>query len=186
MKWRPRRCWRPFRIHSRKAGSRLENNELRGRIRRLEDQLEEARMLALTCQTTHANVLYPQSRSLDSRSRANCLIQRRSTRQTTLPLLGRTSARSPCRRSTRRRRHTISSSKAQNQLKRISTTSSIFPVPPSNTAMLMAEELGATLSSRSVSPPPGIRWPYASVALVARGMCVNGRCPLLGMSGRSR
>jgi hypothetical protein len=50
---------------------RLENNELRGRIQRLDDQLEEARMLARRCQTTHADLPIPQSRSLDSRSRAN-------------------------------------------------------------------------------------------------------------------
>jgi hypothetical protein len=38
----------------------LENNELLGRIQGWEDQLEDTRMLALQCQTTHANLLFPQ------------------------------------------------------------------------------------------------------------------------------
>lgn len=48
---------------------RLENHKLR--MQQLGDQFEEVQMLALRCQMTHTNLLYPQSLSLNSRSRAN-------------------------------------------------------------------------------------------------------------------
>ena len=144
---------------------RVENNELRGRMQRLEEQLEEARMLALRCQTTHAHLLVPQSRSLDSRSRANSTDDGmrlphsassfNSSSNTTFARKHErydsiSRATGP---STATSAYDIPSSKA---LKRISTTSSIFPVPPSNMTMLMTEEglaaPGGAPSSRSVSP----------------------------------
>jgi hypothetical protein len=108
----------------------LENNELWGRIQRLEDQLEEARMLALQCRTTHANLLFPQSRFLDSRSRTNSMDDGRlphsssrnsSNNATFVSSHERYESMSTIHTPTSA--YDLTSSKAQNQLKRISTTS---------------------------------------------------------------
>jgi hypothetical protein len=86
----------------------------------------------------HNQGLWTRSRGRTRRMMGGCPIPHLVTRQTTLSSLGRMSATSPCRGTSA---YDLTSSKAQNQLKRISTTSSIFPVPPSNMAMLMAEDL---------------------------------------------
>jgi len=141
-------------------------------------------MLALRCQTTHANLLYQlwtRGRGRTQQVMGGCLIYRCSTHKTTPPSLGRVSATSPCRGSTRRRRHALTSSKAQNQLKRMSTTSSMFPFLSSTWRRLWRK----SLMQRYPHDPSPHRLPFDGY-VAARGMCVNGRYPLPGMSRRRR
>jgi len=104
-------------------------------------------MLALRCQTTHINLLYPQSRANSTGDER--LLHSSSFNSSS----NNTFVRSHERYESMSRIHApttgydLTLSKSQ---KRISATSSTFPVPPSNIAMVMEEEPGAT--SRSVSP----------------------------------
>jgi hypothetical protein len=151
---------------------REENSELRQRIQILEDQLGETRHLLLRYRSASSTPLprpIPGASSFESRSRADSTNgDLRQHLELYLQLPKSNPPPSPHALITRPQEHQDPSLATsafdlppKTQVRRSSTTSSVFPNPPSNMTMLMTEESvmpdrSAAFSSRSISPSTSV------------------------------